>query len=88
MKILVRNLARTSTEDAVRTLFASFGHVTSVTIVMDPATKQSKGFGFVKMSNPKQAVTAVKRSNLTRFEGSVIRVKLAEDTPDDEVDQA
>ncbi len=81
MKILVRNLARTTTEEAVRTLFAGFGHVASVTIVMDPATKQSKGFGFVEMPNPKHAVTAVKRSNLTRFEGSVIRVKLSEDKP-------
>ena len=84
MKILVRNLARTTNEDAVRTLFAGFGHVTSVTIVMDADTKQSKGFGFVEMPNPKQAVTAVKRSNLTRFEGSVIRVKLAEDKPNDD----
>lgn len=84
MKILVRNLARTSTEDAVRTLFAGFGHVASVTIVFDQATGQSKGFGFVEMPNPKQAVTAVKRSNLTRFEGSVIRVKLAEDKPNED----
>ncbi|MEC7118525.1 MAG: RNA-binding protein [Pseudomonadota bacterium] len=83
MKILVRNLARTTTEDAVRTLFAGFGHVAAVTIVMDQATGQSKGFGFVEMPNPKQAVTAVKRSNLTRFEGSVIRVKLSEDKPTD-----
>lgn len=82
MKILVRNLARNSTEDAIRTLFAGFGHVESVTVVLDQATGQSKGFGFVEMPNPKQAVTAVKRSNLTRFEGSVIRVKLVEDKPE------
>ncbi len=84
MKILIRNLARPTTEDAVRTLFAGFGHVASVTIVLDQATGQSKGFGFVEMPNPKQAVTAVKRSNLTRFEGSVIRVKLSEDKSADD----
>ena len=95
MKILVRNLARSSTEDAVRTLFAGFGHVESVTIVLDQATGQSKGFGFVEMPNPKHAFIAAKRSNLTRFEGSVIRVKLADDKPaqdqstaDDQPDQA
>jgi RNA recognition motif-containing protein len=80
MKILVRNLARTSTEDAVRALFAEYGHVESCVIVKDAETQQSKGFGFVEMPNPVNAITAVKRLNTRRFEGSVLRVKRVEET--------
>ncbi|MEY2863506.1 MAG: hypothetical protein RLY58_1213 [Pseudomonadota bacterium] len=79
MKLLVRNLARTTTEATVRELFTEFGHVETCVIVMDPATKQSKGFGFVEMPNPANAVTAMKRLNTKRIEGSVIRVKEAQD---------
>lgn len=79
MKILVRNLARTTNAETVRALFAEFGHVESCNLVMDAATKQSKGFGFVEMPNPVNAITAIKRLNLKRIEGSVIRVKQVEE---------
>jgi RNA recognition motif-containing protein len=79
LKLLVRNLARHTTEATVRELFTEYGHVETCVVVMDPATKQSKGFGFVEMPNPVNAITAMKRLNTKRIDGSVIRVKEAQD---------
>ena len=52
MKLLIRNLARTTTEKELQSLFEPFGTVQSCTLVMDKETGESKGFGFVEM--PKQ----------------------------------
>ena len=49
MKILVRNLARTSKEKELYVLFAAFGSVTECTLVLDKETGESKGFGFIEM---------------------------------------
>jgi RNA recognition motif-containing protein len=78
MKLLIRNLARKTTEDDVNQLFAAFGAVQSCTIVLDAKTKQSKGFGFVTMSNQGEAKAAMKSLNGTIVAGSKIRVKKAE----------
>jgi len=78
MKIIARNLSRETTEEELRALFAEFGEVQSCTLVLDKATGKSKGFGFVEMQLF-QARTAIKRLNTKRIQGSVIRVKEAEE---------
>jgi len=83
MKLLVRNLSRTTSEDALKALFAAFGAVQSCTLVMDKQTGASKGFGFVEMPKPGDAKAAVKNLNGQEVDGSKIRVKKAEDKPDE-----
>ena len=51
MNIYVGNIAYKSTEDDLGNLFAEFGDVTSVKIIVDKFTGRSKGFGFVEMSD-------------------------------------
>jgi len=79
MKLLVRNLARTTTEDQVKALFEEFGTVQWCNLIMDKATGDSKGFGFVDMPRPGEAKAAVKNLNGRNVDGSKIRVKKAED---------
>ncbi|SPL69564.1 RNA recognition motif domain-containing protein [Acinetobacter stercoris] len=79
MKILVRNLERSLTEDELLELFKPYGHIDSCTIVLDQETGKSKGFGFVEMSNPKNAVKAIKGLNTLKVKGIGIRVKAVED---------
>ncbi len=43
MKLLVRNLARTTTEHDIRKLFSEHGSVTECTLVLDQETGLSKG---------------------------------------------
>ncbi|MDG1731922.1 MAG: RNA-binding protein [Thalassotalea sp.] len=79
MKILVRNLARTTQEHEIRALFAAHGTIQSCTLVMDTVLGTSKGFGFVEMPNPGEARVAIKALNETNVAGKKIRVKKAED---------
>lgn len=82
MKILVRNLARHTTEADLRKLFEAHGGVQSCTLVMDKASGLSKGFGFVEMPKPGEAKAALKTLNGLDLDGNRIRVKKAESTPD------
>jgi RNA recognition motif-containing protein len=78
MKLLIRNLARSTTEAELRALFEAYGTVQSCTLVMDKASGQSKGFGFVNMPKPGEAKAAMKSLNGQELAGSRIRVKKAE----------
>ena len=78
MKLLIRNLARTTTEAELRALFEVHGAVQSCNLVLDKATGDSKGFGFVEMPKPGEAKAAMKTLNGTEVAGSKIRVKKAE----------
>lgn len=88
MKLLIRNLARSITEDQVKELFAAHGAVQSCALVMDKKSGGSKGFGFVEMPKAGQAKAAMKALNGTSLEGSQIRVKKAEDRPKQAPDEA
>jgi len=79
MKILVRNLDRLVTEAEILDLFKAYGKVDSCVVVKDAETGKSKGFGFVEMPNPREAIKAVKGLNTLKLKGLGIRVKIAED---------
>ena len=49
MDIYVGNLPYSITDDELKGLFEAYGQVASARVVMDRATGQSKGFGFVEM---------------------------------------
>lgn len=82
MKLLIRNLARTTTETELRAMFEEHGAVQSCTLVMDKETGSSKGFGFVEMPKPGEAKAAIKLLNGRELDGNKIRVKKAESKKD------
>lgn len=78
MKLLIRNLSRTTTEAEVQELFESYGTVQSCTLVMDKEKGTSKGFGFVEMPKVGEAKAAMKNLNGKDLDGHKIRVKKSE----------
>ena len=78
MKILVRNLARATTEENLSALFAAFGDVQFCNLVLDAHSGVSKGFGFVEMPKAGAAKAAIQALNNTMLDGVKIRVKLAQ----------
>ena len=78
MKLLARNLARTTTEAELKTLFETYGKVQYCTLATDKDTGNSKGFAFIEMPSPGDARAAVKNLNGKDLAGSKIRVKKAE----------
>ncbi len=87
MKLLIRNLARTTTETALRALFEPHGRVQSCTLVIDKETGTSKGFGFIEMPKQGDAKAAMQSLNGKEVDGSKIRVKKAKSKPDTEKNQ-
>lgn len=77
MKLLVRNLARETTELDMRKLFEEYGEVGECTLVLDQETGQSKGFGFIYMPDLDQAKTARFALNGKEIDNSKIKVKVA-----------
>jgi cold-inducible RNA-binding protein len=59
MNIYVGNLATDVTEDELREQFQAFGGVTSVSIIKDKYSGQSRGFGFVEMPAKAEAEAAI-----------------------------
>ena len=80
MKLLVRNLARTTTEEELRTMFEAHGIVQSCNLVIDKNSGGSKGFGFIEMPKPADAKAAMKTLNGKDVAGKNIRIKKAEST--------
>ena len=78
MKLLVRNLSRTTTEAEIKAMFEVHGRVQSCNLVIDKETGESKGFGFVEMPMVGDAKAAMKTLNGQEVGGSKIRVKKAE----------
>lgn len=78
MKLLVRNLARSTTEAELRAMFEAHGAVQSCNLVIDKVTGNSKGFVFVEMPRPGEAKAAMKNLNGKDVAGNRIRVKKAE----------
>ena len=82
MKLLIRNLARTTTEEELRALFEVYGKVQSCSLVLDKKTDRSKGFGFVEMPSPGESKAATKNLNGKDVDGNSIRVKKAQPKSD------
>jgi RNA recognition motif-containing protein len=82
MKLLIRNLARTTTEEELRAMFEAYGTVQSCTLVIDKETGSSKGFGFIEMPKPGDAKAAMKNLNYKDVAGNKIRVKKSESKQD------
>ncbi|MBV5274138.1 MAG: RNA-binding protein [Lamprocystis purpurea] len=77
MNIYVGNLAYSVTQDDLRDAFAAYGDISSVNLITDKFTGDSKGFGFVEMPNNAEADAAIKALNETPLKGRNIKVNQA-----------
>lgn len=77
MNIYVGKLSYDVTEEDVRQAFEAFGTVTSVSLIKDRFSGESKGFGFVEMPTKAEAQTAIQKLNGTTLKGRTIVVNEA-----------
>ncbi|MEK7953333.1 RNA recognition motif domain-containing protein [Luteolibacter soli] len=78
MDIYVGNLPFTATEEEVAELFAAFGPVEKVKIVMDRETNRPRGFCFVTLADTSKAKEAADAVNGQELGGRPLRVNPAE----------
>ncbi|MGQ9814293.1 MAG: RNA recognition motif domain-containing protein [Candidatus Roseilinea sp.] len=76
-KLYVGNLSYDTTEQDLRELFGQSGNIRSVTIPNDRMTGQPRGFAFVEMETPAEALVAIKACNGRELGGREIKVNEA-----------
>lgn len=77
MNIYVSNLGFNVSDEDLKGLFSPYGPVSSAKVIMDKVTNQSRGFGFVEMSDDAAAQKAVKELNGVMSDGRSIKVSEA-----------
>ena len=77
MNVYIGNLPFSTTDENLAELFRAYGQVLSARVVKDRDTGQSKGFGFVEISNEQEALAAISALNHTSLEDHTLTVNEA-----------
>jgi RNA recognition motif-containing protein len=81
MNIYVGNLSREVTETDLREAFEAFGQVSSIKIITDRYTGESRGFGFVEMPTKADGESAIGGLNDKELKGRTLNVNEARPRP-------
>jgi len=76
-KLFIGSLDYTTTDSQLEAHFSTVGKVLSAKVIIDRATGQGKGFGFVEMENEEMAKVAMDKLNRSELNGRAIAVKEA-----------
>jgi RNA recognition motif-containing protein len=76
-RLFVGNLPYTATAEDLQKLFAEAGTVTTVSLMTDRETGQSKGFAFVDMGSKEAAAEAIRRFDGRSALGRILKVNEA-----------
>ncbi len=77
MNIYVGSLSNDVNDEQLHAAFEAYGHVESASIIKDRFSGESRGFGFVEMSNKEEAKAAIEALNGTQMNGRSIVVNEA-----------
>lgn len=69
-RLFVGNLSFETTREEISALFSRYGYVNSISL------RPKKGFAFVAMSKPKEAMAAITNLNQTEFKNRPLRISL------------
>ena len=77
MNIFIAGLSYNLSEAELEELFAEYGEVVSVKIIMDRETGRSKGYGFVEMADDEAGDKAIAALNEVDMDGKTLSVSVA-----------
>jgi RNA recognition motif-containing protein len=77
VRLYVGNLNKSTTEDELRTLFAQAGNVSAVEIIKERGSNESKGFGFITMTDQAEAEKAISMFNAYSLADRELKVNVA-----------
>jgi RNA recognition motif-containing protein len=69
MDIFISGLPATMRQRELQEIFEKYGEVSSVNLIMDHLTRLNKGFGFVKMPDRQQGLSAIAALHGVELEG-------------------
>jgi RNA recognition motif-containing protein len=76
-KLYVGGLAYSTTSEGLGAHFKPYGTVVSAVVVTDRDSSQSRGFGFVEMSNDAEAQAAINALDSKPLDGHDLKVNVA-----------
>lgn len=76
-RLYVGGLPYNYSDEQLREMFSQAGNVVNVNIISDKFSGQSKGFGFVEMSNAQEAQKAIEMFNGKEIDNRKITVNIA-----------
>ena len=82
MNIYVGNIAQDVSEEELTNLFSEHGKVSSVKILRDMFTQESRGFGFVEMPGQADGQKAIESLNTHELKGKKLVVNEARERRD------
>ena len=82
MNIYVGNIAQDVSEEEITNLFTKYGKVSSVKILRDMFTQESRGFGFVEMPGQADGQKAIENLNTYELKGKKLVVNEARERRD------
>ena len=82
MKIFIAKLPYQYQEADIAELFATYGEVASVNLIMDRETGRSKCYAFVEMPNEEEAVNAIANLDEKQIMDKAIAVSQAKERPE------
>jgi cold-inducible RNA-binding protein len=77
MNIYIGNLVRDVTDDELKTTFTPFGEITSINIIKDKFSGESKGFAFIEMKKKDEGEAAIRGLNGKDLRGRPMTVNEA-----------
>ncbi len=76
-KLYVGNLSYDTTEASLRELFSKSGNIRSINVILDRMTNQPRGFAFVEMETPAEALKAIQMNDGQDLDGRSLKVNEA-----------
>ena len=78
MHIQISNFSNAFTNETLNNLFSPFGEVESAEVSMDAFTGNSRGFGFVEMSDEEAGQKAIAALNDKEIDGKKLKVEVTQ----------
>lgn len=75
--IYVSNLRRDLNERYLEKKFSKFGNIKGIEIVMDPFTRESRGFGFITFETTKAAHSAIDKMHRREMKRRILTVEMS-----------
>ncbi|KAK4138240.1 hypothetical protein BT67DRAFT_437580 [Trichocladium antarcticum] len=76
--LFIRSLPPSATSESLTEFFSQHYPVKHATVVLDPKTKTSRGYGFVSFTDPEDATEAREKLNNQPFEGRKLKLDIAQ----------
>ena len=76
-KLYIGNLSYQTTESGLKRAFEQYGSVTSVRIISDKFSGESRGFGFAEFADDQEAEKAISEMNGMSLDGKSLKVNEA-----------